>query len=64
VRHQGDIAWFTYVAWLGPGLRGTRIANTALCELYEDQVNIVQVRVGGSRRSLLFSPGDPPREIR
>lgn len=63
VRHQADVAWFTYTARLERGLSGARIGNTALCELYDDQVNIVQVSIGGSRRSLLFTPGDQPREI-
>lgn len=63
VRRQADVVWFTYHAQMRSGLRGTRIANTALCELYEDQVNIVQVRIGESRRSLLFMPGDAPKPI-
>ena len=64
VRHQADVAWFTYTARLERGLSGARIGNTALCELYDDQVNIVQVTMGGSRRSMLFTPGDQPRELR
>jgi hypothetical protein len=44
-------------------LRGVRIGNSALCELYDDQVNIVQVTVGKLRRSLLFSPGDAPKRL-
>lgn len=63
VRHQADVAFFTYTARLDGGLSGARIGNSALCELYDDQVNIVQVMIGGSRRSLLFSPGDPLKPI-
>jgi hypothetical protein len=63
VRHQADVAWFTYSGRLEQ-LSGARIGVTALCELYDDQVNIVQVTIGGSRRSLLFTPGDPPKAIR
>lgn len=63
VRHQADVAWFSYTATLAGGLKGTRIGNSALCELYDDQVNIVQVTSGGTRRSLLFTPGDHPKPI-
>lgn len=64
VRHQADVAWFTYTGRLVRGLAGAEIGITALCELYDDQVNIVQVTIGGTRRSLLFTPGDRPRTIR
>ncbi|HEV8122738.1 MAG TPA: DUF6702 family protein [Gemmatimonadales bacterium] len=64
VRHQADVAWFTYTGRLERGLSGARIGVSALCELYDDQVNIVQVTIGGSRRSLLFTPGDRAKEIR
>lgn len=58
VRHQADVAFFTFTGRLERGLSGVRFGNTALCEVYDDQVNIVQVMVGTSRRSLLFTPGD------
>jgi hypothetical protein len=35
-----------------------------LCELYEDQVNVVQGVVGGTRRSLLFVRGDRFKALR
>lgn len=63
VRRQADVAWFTYRVQMRDDLRGARIGNSALCELYDDQVNIVQVTVGKVRRSLLFSPGDSPKRI-
>jgi hypothetical protein len=63
VRRQADVAWFTYRTRMTGDLRGVRIGNSALCELYDDQVNIVQVTVGKLRRSLLFSPGDAPKRI-
>lgn len=63
VRRQADVAWFTYRTRMTGDLRGARIGNSALCELYDDQVNIVQVTVGKVRRSLLFSPGDSPKRI-
>ncbi len=63
VRHQADVAWFSYTATMAGGLNGARIGNSALCELYDDQVNIVQVTIGGSRKSLLFTPGDHTKPI-
>jgi hypothetical protein len=62
VRHQADVVWFTYTARLHE--TGTfRIGNSVLCEVYGDQVNIVQVIQGTTRRSLLFSPGDGLKRV-
>jgi hypothetical protein len=41
-----------------------QIRNAMLCELYDDQINVVQNLVGGSRRSLLFTRGDPFKTLR
>jgi hypothetical protein len=62
VRHQADVAWFTYTARLHePG--EFRMGNSVLCELYDDQVNIVQMIQGAARKSLLFSPGDDLKPV-
>jgi len=41
-----------------------QVRNVMLCELYEDQVNVVQSTVAGARRSLLFVRGDPFKPLR
>lgn len=40
-----------------------RVSNTMLCELFDDQVNIVQVVNGARRRSVLFVKGDPAKSV-
>jgi len=41
----------------------TRIWNGVLAERYTDQVNLVQVRCGGSSRQLVFSAGDGAKSL-
>ncbi len=62
-RRQGDLLWITLAA-PAPTLVGLRVRNSVLCELYDDQVNIVQAAVGGRRTSLLFTKGDGAKPIR
>ena len=63
IRQTGDVRWLTFES-AGPiDLGGTRLANTALTELHPDQVNLVQIRIRGRTRTLLFVPGDRPKPI-
>jgi hypothetical protein len=64
LRRTADLVWLcveTHVASDGVPLR---VRNAMLCELYEDQVNVVQGDVGGSRRTLLFVRGDRLKVLR
>ncbi len=56
-RRTADVLWFTFRAQVPGGISGFSILNQALCEIHEDQVNIVQVLRGTGRQSLLFTPG-------
>jgi len=64
VRRTADLVWLCLEADAGRSGGPLRVGNAMLCELYEDQVNVVQGTVGGSRRSLLFVRGDGLKELR
>jgi len=64
VRRTVDLVWLCVEAVIGRDVGPLRVRNAMLCELYEDQVNVVQGSVGGSRRSLLFVRGDRLKELR
>lgn len=62
-RRAGDLYWITLRGTAPNGLQGGAIWNSLLFELFEDQVNIVQVRNGGSRRSMVFTRGDGGKRL-
>jgi hypothetical protein len=62
-RWSADVLWFSFRADSPRGLEGARVSNTALCDLHDDQVNIVQFKEGGSTRSLLFTRGDGMKRV-
>lgn len=64
VRRTADLLWLCVEAGLPRDGAPLRVRNAMLCELYEDQVNVVQGNVGGSRRSLLFVRGDRMKELK
>ena len=63
VRRTADLVWICLEA-AGRGVELLRVRNAMLCDLYEDQVNVVQSTVGGARRSLLFVRGDRFKALR
>lgn len=63
VRRSGDLVWLCVEARRDGSLRGLRVHNQLLFELYPDQVNIVQAAWDGGRASLLFTRGDGPRPV-
>ena len=48
---------------MGAGLPALAIANRVLCDVWADQVNVVQATIAGSRRSLLFTKGDGRKSV-
>ena len=58
LRRTGDLLWVCLEGGAVRDVATLQLRNTMLCELYEDQVNVVQGVVGGTRRSLLFVRGD------
>jgi hypothetical protein len=64
VRRTGDLLWLCLEASTTQPLSSLRVRNGVLCELFDDQVNVVQATVGGDRRSLLFVRGDSYKPVR
>lgn len=63
VTRTADVLWICVEASSPPGLAATQVRNAMLCDLFEDQVNVVQGSIGGTRRSLLFTRGDRPKTL-
>lgn len=62
-RYQGEVVWVCLRGAAASGLRGGRVRNAMLFNLYQDQVNVVRAQYGGRARSLLFTPGDGARPL-
>ena len=63
VRRSGDVVWFAFLGTTATRLDDLTLVNSALTELYGDQVNVVQIKVGGRSRTLLFTPGDGAKSL-
>jgi hypothetical protein len=63
VRRTADLLWFSFETTGVATLAGGRVANTTLCEIHRDQVNIVQFKRPGRARSLVFMPGDGAKAV-
>ena len=63
VTRTADLLWICVEATAPAGLAGMQVRNAILCDLFEDQVNVVQSTFGGSRHSLLFTRGDRLKPI-
>jgi hypothetical protein len=57
-RRSADLVWVCLEGQVARDAGPLQMRQTMLCELYEDQVNVVQGTIAGSRRSLLFVRGD------
>lgn len=52
-----EAAWVIYFeAELAEGFAGATLCNGVFCEIFDDQINVVQVRQGKFKHSLGFSP--------
>jgi hypothetical protein len=58
IRRASGVVWVCLETDAVASTRGLQLRDAMLCELYEDQVNVVQGVLGGTRRSLLFVRGD------
>ena len=60
-RREGDVVWLCLKA---DGASGDlSVADQMLCELFADQVNIVQAVAGGRKASVLFTKGDGRKRL-
>ena len=57
-RRTLDLLWICVEASSPGGLAPLKVRNAILCDLFDDQVNVVQGTAAGSRRSVLFTKGD------
>lgn len=63
VRRSADM-YFVCVETTTPAtIASLSVRNRILCDIWDDQVNVVQANVGGSRRSLLFTKGDGAKPL-
>ena len=63
VRRQADVIWLSFRSLHPVELAGSRFHNSALTERFDDQVNLVQVKMGRRTRTILFTPGERPKPI-
>ncbi|HXT18476.1 MAG TPA: DUF6702 family protein [Gemmatimonadaceae bacterium] len=64
VRHTGDVVFVCFDGTFDGSPRALRLADSLLCDLFDDQVNVVQIIDGGERRSMLFVRGDRAKPLR
>lgn len=63
-RRTGDLLWLCLESATEQPLATLQLRNAMLCDLFDDQVNVVQGTVNGERRSLLFVRGDTYKPVR
>jgi hypothetical protein len=64
VRRTAELLWVCVETATTEALGTLRVRNAMLCDLFEDQVNVVQGTVATERRSLLFVRGDSFKAMR
>jgi hypothetical protein len=57
-RRTGDLLWICLEGTTREVANEIRGRNTILCDLFDDQVNIVQLSFGAEKHSVLFTRGD------
>ena len=62
-RRAGEVIWLCVETPAPANLAGVQLRVALLCEMFEDQVNIVRSLVGASPRSLLFTRGDGGKSL-
>jgi hypothetical protein len=63
-RRTADLVWLCLEGELARDAGVLQVRNTMLCELHEDQVNVVQSTMDGTRRTLLFVRDDRFKPLR
>jgi hypothetical protein len=52
-----DSAWLYFEAQLPEGVEGAQLSQQFLCDLYDDQINLVNVKSGARKTELRFERG-------
>ena len=60
IQRSGELVW---VCIQTASVTGISVRNTLLCEHFKDQINIVQIATGGTKRGLVFTRGDGPKRL-
>jgi hypothetical protein len=60
-RRAGDVLWLCVRASSVAPPNTLELSDQMLCELFDDQINIVQAVAGTKRASMLFTKGDGPK---
>jgi hypothetical protein len=63
IESQVDMFWLYFQGKLPAGLSGTQLKNRVFCDLFEDQVNIVNTKLSGKPLGLMFEPKDEFKPI-
>ncbi len=64
ITDQDDVTWIRLSAAVGDSPpSGLRLANTVLFELFADQINVVQARIGGRSRTVVYTRGDGTKSL-
>jgi hypothetical protein len=63
VRRSGDLLWVCLESTMPEGVDQLSARNPLLLEAFSDQVNIVQIGDGPTRRSVLFLKGDRDKPL-
>ena len=62
-RRSGDLLWVCVEGAAPVNPTALRLRNAMLCDLFDDEVNIVRATLAGAVRSTLFTRGDGPKPI-
>jgi len=54
-RRTGDVMFICAEGAFSGSARAIRISDTLLCNVFDDQINVVQITTGADRRSSLFT---------
>ena len=63
VRRNQELLWVCLEGNISGASRDLSLRNAVLCDVFSDQVNIVQVGDGTNKRSVLFSRGDGTKRL-
>jgi hypothetical protein len=64
IRRTAGVIWVCLETDVVASAEGLQVRDSILCELYDDQVNVVQGTFGGARRSVLVVRGDGYKVLR
>lgn len=62
-RRAADVLWLCVRAANVQAPSAVRVSDQMLCELFDDQINIVQATVGARHASVLFTKGDGAKSL-